>query len=82
MDLPILQMPAFPHIKLAILVNTPTLLLLFGFFIIFYASVSSVLIYHWHSYGMKSPGILFAETIYLFVSLVLFVISGISLYYF
>ncbi len=78
----LLQVPTISNIKASVLVNTPVLSVLFIVFFIFYFLISSVLVYHWSSYGMKSRGVIFAESIFVFVSLVLFVIAGMSLYYF
>lgn len=77
-----LLLPPFPHIKASLFINHTILFgALFVFFII-YTGISSVLVYHWTSYGMRSPGVIFAETIYLFVSIVLFVVAGMSVFYF
>lgn len=82
MEMPILQIPTIPTIKASLFINTSILLVLFVVFFVVYFLISSVLIYHWSSYGMKSRGVIFAESIFVFISLVLFVMAGMSLYYF
>ena len=82
MELPKLSMPAFPHIQASIFVNRPVLLVIFAMFFIVYAVITWVLMYHWSAYGMKSQGILVTETLFLFVSAVLFVVAGFGIYYF
>ena len=82
MEQPLLPMIAFPQIKASLFINLPVLVIILSLFFIFYALVTSVLMYHWSSYGMRAPGIVVAESLYLLVSVILFVISGMSLYYF
>lgn len=53
----------------------------FIIFLMLYILYSSVLIYHWASYGMKSPEVVFAETLFSLVSIILFVIAGLSVFY-
>ena len=74
--------PAFPHINISSFIDKPILLIILALFFIAYASVSGVLMYHWSAYGMKSQGVLVAETLFLFISVILFVISGLAIYYF
>ena len=82
MQLPQFSMPVFPHIDVSSFINTPTLLIILVLFFIAYAIVSGILMYHWSAYGMKSQGVLIAETLFLFVSVILFVIASLGLYYF
>ncbi len=82
MELPAFGIPAFPDINLAFFVNIPVLIIILVLFFVGYAITSGVLLYHWSMYGMRSPGILVAETLFLFVSLVLFVFAGLSISYF
>ncbi len=81
-DVPLFTMPPLPHLKLSLFLNIPILLIGLVAFAFFYAVVTSVLVYHWRSYGMNSQGILVAETVYFFVSVVLFVTAGVSLFYY
>jgi hypothetical protein len=74
--------PILPFAKFAFLFNVPVLFLIFIVFFIFYAAVSAVLMYHWSAYGMRHEGILVAETLYLFISAVLFLMAGLALFYF
>lgn len=66
----------------SILVNTPILIIIFIIFALCYTIVSVVLVYHWSRYGMKSPGIIIAEVLYLFVSLCLFFFASQALLYY
>lgn len=72
----------FPHVSLSFLSTTPILLVLLIIFIILYVIVSLVLFYHWSEYGMGSSVILFAKTVFIAVSLILFTVSFIALNYF
>lgn len=74
--------PVLPQIPLSIVFNTPVLTILLIVFGIFYGVVSLVLFYHWSAYGMKSPGILVAETLFSFISVILFVIASLAIHYF
>lgn len=67
-------------ISIHITENILTLILII--FFVFYAIVSGVLFYHWSAYGMNSFGIIVSESIYILVSITLFVIAGLSIYYF
>lgn len=40
----------------------------FALFLLFYSTVSGILIFHWRRYGMKNSVIVFAETLFLLVS--------------
>ena len=82
METPKLILPDLPHIHLSLFVNAPVLFGILILFFAFYVTVSSVLMYHWSAYGMRSSGILVGETLFLFVSVVLFVISVLSIHYF
>lgn len=81
------QAPLLPELNMPInimpyVLNIPVFTILLVIFFIFYVVISGVLMYHWSAYGMKSTGILVAETFYIFVSLVLFAMAGLALYYF
>ena len=81
-NLPNLALQTLPVDKLLFLLNTPVLLVIFIIFSVFYIIVSAVILYHWSAYGMKSAGILIAETLFVFVSLVLLGVASLALYYF
>ncbi len=81
MQLPQL-IPALPHISTSFFINTPVLIGIMAVFLVLYLIISSVLVYHWHAYGMQSHGILVGETLFIFISAVLFVIAGLSINYF
>ena len=74
--------PIFPNISLSFLANTPILLIVLVLFLILYVVVSSVLLYHWSEYGMRTGAVILAETVFVLVSLVLFAVSFLSLNYF
>jgi len=65
-----------------IITQTPALHIFFIAFFVFYLIISIILLYHWNAYGMKSQGIIVAETLYVFVSLALFFFASLALYYF
>lgn len=77
-----LIIPTLPEIKASFILNVPVLFTILILFLIFYGIVTSVLVYHWRAYGMKSKGILAAESMYFTVSVILFVTAGVSLFYF
>ena len=82
MELPQFVIPGLEHINLSWIINRPVLLIILGLFFVIYAIMTWVLMYHWSAYGMKSHGILVAKTLFLFVSTLLFVVSGLALTYF
>ncbi len=78
----ILITPDFSKINFSVFVSKPILYLLLALFFIVYAILASILFFHWRAYGMRSKSILIAETLFLFVSLILFVTAGVTLTYF
>lgn len=68
--------------KLGYLINKPVLIFVFIFFLIIYIIISGILRYHWHNYGMRNAGIIFAQSLFFLVSIVLFVIMGLTIYYY
>lgn len=82
MELSQFNFPDFLNIDISFMFSTQVLLIVLVLFFIIYAIVSGVLIYHWSAYGMRSPGILVAETLFLFVSMALFVFAGLAISYF
>ena len=81
MQIPQFSIPNFLHISPSF-INLPILLIILALFFMAYAGVSGVLMYHWSAYGMKSQGVLVTETLFLFISVILFVIAGLGLHYF
>ena len=79
---PSLSMPGALHIDLSLLINLTVLTVIFVLFIVCYVILSSVLMYHWSAYGMRSHGILVSRFLFLFISVILFVIAGLALSYF
>ena len=62
--------------------GTPLLIIIFLLFTAFYVIVSLVLFYHWSKYGMRSSGIIIAETLYVFVSAVLLFFASLAVLYY
>lgn len=81
MDLTVVS-PNFFNFDVGYIINKPVLFFLFLFYLVFYIAVSSVLIYHWSNYGMKSKGIVAARALFIFVSIFLLVVTGLTVYYF
>lgn len=67
MNSPFSNIPSFP-----ISIGKPLLWVIFALFLVGYSIVSAILIYHWRKYGMNNKNIVFAETLFLIVSVVLF----------
>ncbi len=82
MDYSSFVLPNVFTFHLGLIINKPVLMVLFGLYFVLYATVSAVLVYHWTSYGMRSRGIIVGESLFYFVSAVLFVTAGLSIYYF
>lgn len=74
--------PGFSSFHISVLVNKPVLLVMLGVYFFVYAIISGVLFYHWFAYGMRSRGIIVAESMFFFVSSVLFVMSGLAIFYY
>lgn len=68
--------------KLDYLISKTTLLIVFVLFFIVYVVVAGILRYHWHNYGMRNAGIIFAQSLFFLVSIVLFVIMGLTIFYY
>ena len=60
----------------------PVLLIILVIFFVAYVVLTSVLWYHWSKYGMGGHGIHVGQTLFLFVSVALFVLALAGLYYF
>lgn len=74
--------PMFNPVHLKVFINKPVLLGIFLIFFVIYFILSAVLFYHWHAYGMRSRGIVVAETLFFIVSIGLFVSAGLSIFYY
>ncbi len=74
--------PMFNPVHLTVFINKPVLMGVLVVFFVIYSILSGVLFYHWHAYGMRSRGIIVAETFFFFVSIVLFVMAGLTIYYY
>ncbi len=72
----------FSSFSLAFLISPMTLYIVLILFGVVYIIVTSVLMYHWSAYGMRSPGILIGETLFVLVSLILFMVASLAIYYF
>jgi hypothetical protein len=69
-------------LDLSSFVSTPFLIIVFVIFALLYVLVSCILVYHWSKYGMRSPGIVIAEILFLFVSLALFWFASLAILYY
>ncbi len=74
--------PAFPNFISSFFSTAPILPVVLGLFFVLYMIVSAALVYHWSEYGMYSAKVILAETTFVIVSVVLFVISTIALNYY
>ena len=81
MELPTI-IPNLPHIQTSLFINVPVLVITLLVFLFVYLVITSVLVYHWSAYGMQSRGILVGESLFIVVSAVLFVVSGLAITYF
>lgn len=80
MDIPKYTPPDFfQSINISFLTGRMVFFIILLVYAIFYLMVSSVLIYHWFKYGMKSSGIIVAQTLYIFVSVFLFAFAILAL---
>ncbi|HEY4505228.1 MAG TPA: hypothetical protein VJG67_00855 [Candidatus Paceibacterota bacterium] len=82
MQSPLFSLPALPDIDLSLFINKPVFVAILVFFFVIYTIISSVLMYHWSSYGMRSAGVVIGETIFVLVSLALFTVAGLAINYF
>ena len=76
---PTLSLPTLP---LSVFFNSYVMSGILVVFLFFYVIVGMVLFYHWSAYGMRSHGILIAETLFSFISVVLFVIASLAIHYY
>lgn len=74
-----LFLPAF---NFTFSLGLPFMISVYVVFLVLYVVYSAVLIYHWSSFGMKSPEVVFAESLFTIVSLALFALAGVSIYFF
>ncbi|HRH26876.1 MAG TPA: hypothetical protein PLZ99_01810 [Parcubacteria group bacterium] len=82
MEMPILSFSLPSSLNFDSLINKPVLLFGAIIFFIIYFILSGVLRYHWHNYGMRNVGIIFAQSLFFLISIVLFAVLGLTIYYF
>ncbi len=82
MDNSSLIFPVIPTFESTFLVGTSTLVLIYIVFIMIYVVLSAVLIYHWSEFGMKSPEVVFAKSLFTLVSIILLSVAGLSIFYY
>ena len=80
MEFPVISFTS--NFQLGYLINKPVLVVIFTVFLVIYIILSGILRYHWHNYGMRNAGIIFAQSIFFLVSIVLFVVLGLTIYYY
>lgn len=78
----ILTAPDFSKINISTFISRPILSIALFVYLIGYVSLGSVLFFHWKKYGMNSTSVIFAETAFLLVSIVLFVLAGVAVSYY
>ena len=74
-------LPQFSLAKLSFIFNPFTLSLLLVVFFILYLLASGALWYHWSKYGMGRGEIAIVKTLFVFVSLALFLFALLGIYY-
>ncbi len=82
MESPIISLPTLPSLHFAVALSPAVLMGILILFFILYLIVSSVLFYHWTTYGMGSHGILVGEILFLLVSVLLFLVAFLSATYY
>ncbi|KND51105.1 MAG: hypothetical protein AB198_01645 [Parcubacteria bacterium C7867-003] len=76
------SLPSFPGPGLNFVLNKPVLTGVLVVFFVLYSILSGVLFYHWAAYGMGHRGILVARSLFVLVSIVLFVMAGVTITYY
>ncbi len=74
----ILLLPKFGKINIDSFINRPILMLVLLAYLAGYVVLTFILFYQWRTYGMKSRGVVVAETIFISVSVALFLLAGLS----
>ncbi len=82
MESQIISLPALPSIHFALVLNSTVLIGILGIFFVLYFIVSCVLFYHWTAYGMGNHGIYVGETLFVIISVLLFLVAFISATYY
>ena len=82
MQAPQFPLPTFLHTNPLSIITAPALFIILALFFVVYSVLTGMLMYHWSAYGMKSQGVLVAESLFIFVSIILFLTAGFGLYYF
>ena len=75
------QIPQISPAVLSLIFNKTTFSLVFVVFLVFYFIVAGALWYHWTRYGMGRAEITIVKTLFLFVSIVLFLFSFTGIIY-
>lgn len=75
----LVTIPNFGKLNVETFVGKPVLAIIFFVYLIGYIVLSSILFYHWRAYGMGSKTVIFAELLFVLVSIVLFMLTGLSL---
>ncbi|MEI6842920.1 MAG: hypothetical protein WCK48_00200 [bacterium] len=82
-SIPKITPPQFPFaINVSTLLNGTSLSLFLFIFFVFYFIITCVLMYHWSRYGMGHQGVVVAETLFIFISVLLFIVASLSISYF
>ncbi len=79
MDSSQIIVPIMPKFSLPFLADIPFFHIILVIFFIVYFGISVALVYHWTEYGMHSVKVIFAEILYILVSVALFAVSFIAL---
>ncbi len=72
--------PVLPNFEASFLIGKPMLIVVYVVFILLYVLLSAVLIYHWSEFGMKSREVIFAESLFTLVSVILLLVAGLSIF--
>lgn len=73
------SIPAFPEIHIPFLAEVPVLFVIFISSFIIYVIISIILMYHWSQYGTHRGVIVFAQALFVIVSVVLFILAFLAL---
>lgn len=74
--------PAIPNLSIPFLANIPVLFMIFISFFVVYVIVSIILMYHWSHYGTHRGVMVFVETLFVSVSVGLFIFTFLALSYY
>ncbi len=77
----IFSFPSIDGLRISSFFSKPILAGILVLYFTIYCVITGILFYHWRVYGMGSKKVIFAETIFLLVSIALFVFAGVSITY-